>query len=299
MTDALNRTVPVALDAATGNVSRKDAIPIAVPVLDRGDAPRLWPNRSVWLCGCIAALAILVAFYPRSKVQESVLYATPIQNIVPLFIEKHRAQAGLCPLCSCRSSQSRVCTSLVLMSRQAWLNFDGMCSICPRVDENKEHAVPVDEQLERGLAVMTTDSLYKVADPVCTLLRFSSRVLSLHPFQKCRNQLDAAGDMFKSRSNQGIHHHKWKYAVGASLRESIVDTLSRLQPYYSCYLDDHAKNAIHDHIAFWFFAFNGTYKHVEEFSNNPTTLIRELVAEVDMTMHSPLTTVILEKKMMM
>lgn len=280
MTDALNRTVPVALDAATGNVSRKDAIPIAVPVLDRGDASQLWPNRSVWLCGCIAVLAILVAFYPRSNVQESVLYATPIQNIVPLFIEKHRAQAGLCPLCSCRSSQSRVCTSLVLMSRQAWLNFDGMCSICQHVGENEEHAVPVDEQLERGLAVMTTDSLYKVADPVQTLLR-PSRIE--HPFQKCRNQLDAAGDMFMSRSNQGIH--KWKYAVGTSLRESIVDTLSRLQPYYSCYLDDHAKNTIHDHIAFWFFAFNGTYKYSIPSS---TSLIRELVAEVDMTMHSPL-----------
>ena len=35
MTDALNRTVPIALDAATGNVSRKDATPIAVPVLDQ------------------------------------------------------------------------------------------------------------------------------------------------------------------------------------------------------------------------------------------------------------------------
>jgi hypothetical protein len=282
MNDAPSHAAPFGLEEVECSLSRKDDIPIAVPVLHRVesrlDTRPTWPNRTAWhwLYGGIAVLAICVAFYHRPNVQASVSHATPIQMIVPLFIEEKRAHAELCPLCACSSSQSRVCTSIVTMSRQAWLNFDGMCHICSQV-ENKAHAIPVDEQLERGLAVMSTDSLYKVGDPVATLI--ASSLSPYTPIQKCRNAVQiSTDDFFLLHSN-----YVWKYAVGTSLRNSIVDTLTRIQAYYSCYVDDNTKSIIHDRIAFWFFAFNHTHGIYEKKH-------RRFVTEVNMTMHAPLKT---------
>jgi len=279
MNDAPSHAAPVGLEEVECNLYRKDDIPIAVPVLPRVesrlDTRPMWPNRTAWLYWGIAVLAICVAVYHRPNVQASVSHATPIQMIVPLFIEEKRAHAELCPLCACRSSQSRVCTSLVAMSRQAWLNFDGMCHICSQV-ENNQHAIPVDEQLERGLAVMSTDSLYKVGDPVAKLIAFSDSLYM--PIKKCRNTVQISTD-----DHFMLHSiHVWKYAVGTSLRNSIVDTLTRIQAYYSCYVDDNTKSIIHDRIAFWFFAFNHTHVHRKEH--------RRFVTEVNMTMHAPLKT---------
>ncbi len=287
MNDAPSSEEPVCLEC---NLSRKDDIPIAVPVLHRVesrlDTRTMRPTLPVLIYGAIAVLAIWVAVNHRPNVQASVSHATPIQMIVPLFIEENRAHAELCPLCACRTSQSRVCTSLVTMSRQAWLNFDGMCHICSQV-ENKAHAIPVDEQLERGLAVMSTDSLYKVGDPVSNLIRFGDAPHT--PIQKCRNAVQiSTNDQLTLGHGQRI---VWKYAVDTSLSGSIVDTLTRIQAYYSCYVDDHTKSIIHDHIAFWFFAFN----HTRSLFNTPMSrrnepLSRLFVTEVNMTMHAPLKT---------
>ena len=301
MENAHGSTVPVALhDAECSEIEsecslyrKDDMIPIAVPVLHQVDANQVDANQvdanqvDAWFyCGIAVIIAIAVAVYHRPNVQESTRHNTPIQTIVPLFIDEPRAQAGLCPLCACRSSKSRVCTSLASMSHQAWLNFDGMCHICLQVD-NKAHAVPVDEQLERGLVVVTTDSLYKVADPVMSMMGCGHRSEGHHAtwnhLQKCRNTLQlSADDYFMVH---GLNRAAWKYAVGTSLRNSIVDTLTRVQAYYSCDVDDNTKNFLHDRIAFWYFAFNHTHDKTGPCEPPQSNLF---VTKVDMTMRAPL-----------